>query len=90
MRENYVRERRFWNEGGPVMAKTVERTFEGPMGEFMARYYYPVEAEKLPVIEFIHGGGFVVGSPDTPRSRVPHSRRENGRGCRERRLPPVS
>lgn len=28
MRENYVRERRFWNEGGPVMAKTVERTFE--------------------------------------------------------------
>ena len=65
MRENYVRERRFWNEGGPVMAKTVERTFEGPMGEFMARYYYPVEAEKLPVIEFIHGGGFVVGSPDT-------------------------
>ena len=65
MRENYVRERRFWNEGGPVMAKTIERTFEGPMGEFMARYYYPVEAEKLPVIEFIHGGGFVVGSPDT-------------------------
>ena len=65
MRENYVRERRFWNEGGPVMAKTVERTSEGPMGEFMARYYYPVEAEKLPVIEFIHGGGFVVGSPDT-------------------------
>ena len=65
MRENYVRERRFWNEGGPVMTKTVERTFEGPMGEFMARYYYPVEAEKLPVIEFIHGGGFVVGSPDT-------------------------
>ncbi len=65
MRENYVRERRFWNEGGPVMAKTVERTFDGPMGEFMARYYYPVEAEKLPVIEFIHGGGFVVGSPDT-------------------------
>lgn len=68
MRENYIKERRFWNEGGPKMAKTVDATFDGPMGEFMARYYYPVEpaaGETLPVIEFIHGGGFVVGHPDT-------------------------
>ena len=65
MRENYIKERRFWNEGGPEMKSTVDRTFDGPMGEFMARYYYPVEAEKLPVIVYIHGGGFVVGSPDT-------------------------
>lgn len=65
MRANYIKERGFWNEGGPVMAKTEDVVFEGPKGEFTARFYYPVEAEKLPVIEFIHGGGFVVGSPAT-------------------------
>lgn len=65
MRANYVKERAFWNEGGPVMAKTEDVAFDGPMGEFTARFYYPTESEKLPVIEFIHGGGFVVGSPDT-------------------------
>ena len=71
MRENYVRERRFWNEGGPVMAKTVERTFEGPMGEFMARYYYPVEASR----DRVHSRRrFCCGQPRHPRSRVPHSR----------------
>lgn len=65
MRENYVRERRFWNEGGPVMAKTIDQAFEGPMGAFNVRFYYPVEAEKLPAIAYIHGGGFVVGNCDT-------------------------
>ncbi len=65
MRANYIKERAFWNEGGPVMAKTEDVEFESAMGPFIARFYYPVEAEKLPVIEFIHGGGFVVGSPDT-------------------------
>ena len=65
MRENYTKERKFWNEGGPVMAKTVDEMFDGPMGEFKVRFYYPVEAEKLPAIVFIHGGGFVVGNPDT-------------------------
>ena len=65
MRDNYTKERAFWNEGGPVMAKTIDKMFDGPMGEFLVRFYYPVEAEALPVIEFIHGGGFVVGNPDT-------------------------
>ena len=65
MRLNYVKERRFWNEGGPEMAKTVDEEFQGPAGSFLTRYYYPVEAEKLPVIIYIHGGGFVVGNCDT-------------------------
>ena len=45
MRLNYVKERRFWNEGGPEMAKTVDEEFQGPAGSFLTRYYYPVEAE---------------------------------------------
>lgn len=65
LRLNYIKERAFWNEGGPEMFKTVDEVMEGPAGEFKVRYYYPVEAEKLPVIEFIHGGGYVVGNLDT-------------------------
>lgn len=64
-RENYIKERVFWNEGGPVMAKTEEIELEGPLGPFMVRLYYPVLAETLPAIEFIHGGGFMLGNPDT-------------------------
>lgn len=41
MRENYVRERRFWNEGGPVMAKTVERTFRGSYGRIHGSLLLP-------------------------------------------------
>ena len=68
MRENYIKERSYWNEGGPVMAKTVDASIDGPAGPFPVRYYYPVDpaaSDPLPVIEFIHGGGFVVGNLDT-------------------------
>lgn len=41
MRENYVRERRFWNEGGPVMAKTVERTFRRSHGRIHGSLLLP-------------------------------------------------
>lgn len=65
MRANYVKERAYWNEEPPAMAKVSDEFLEGPMGEFKVRYYYPVEADKLPVIVYVHGGGFVVGSVDT-------------------------
>lgn len=84
MRENYVRERRFWNEGGPRMARIVDDAVTGMDGSTIpVRYYYPEqdglsakeqaasspEVTKRPVarpaIVYIHGGGFVVGSPDT-------------------------
>ncbi len=65
MRENYIKERAYWNEEPPEMAKVFDGQIEGPIGAFGVRYYYPVEAEKLPVIVYVHGGGFVVGSVDT-------------------------
>lgn len=65
MRLNYINERKFWNEGGPAMAKTLDETMEGPAGEFTVRYYYPEESGVLPAIVYIHGGGWVVGSIDT-------------------------
>ncbi len=69
MRQRYIEERRFWNEGGPVMAKIhddVVESFDG--SSIPVRYYYPSTAScdsPLPAIEYIHGGGFVVGSIDT-------------------------
>lgn len=70
MRENYVKERRFWNEGGPVMAAIRETTVSVPDdAPVHVRFYVPsgaVESIGLsPAIVYIHGGGFVVGGPDT-------------------------
>ena len=59
MRAAYREERKMWNSGGPEMAETID--FEIPFGEdkVPARLLRPVKAEKLPVIFFMHGGGFV-------------------------------
>ncbi|WP_169546278.1 alpha/beta hydrolase [Sneathiella aquimaris] len=39
---------------------------DGPNGAIPIRLYTPVDAsEKLPVLVYYHGGGWVVGSPDT-------------------------
>lgn len=65
MRRRYVEERRFWNEGGPEAAKTVETTVEGPIGPVPVRIYYPDAAPQHHAVVFIHGGGFTVGSNDT-------------------------
>ena len=65
MRAAYRKERKMWNSGGPEMAETID--FEIPFGEdkVPARLLRPVKAEKLPVIFFMHGGGFVLGDNDT-------------------------
>ena len=65
MRRRYVEERRFWNEGGPEAAKTVETTVEGPIGPVPVRIYYPDAAPQHHAVVFIHGGGFTVGNNDT-------------------------
>ena len=65
MRENYIKERTFWNEGGPDVTKIVNDYISGPHGEIPVRYYYPIENDNMPAIIYIHGGGFVVGSLDT-------------------------
>ncbi len=38
-----------------------ERTIEGPGGELQLRIYRPGNAEALPLLLFMHGGGFVLG-----------------------------
>ena len=65
IRANYVAERRFWNEGGPVMHSTRDVMVDVGGYEILTRIHDPNGRERSPVIFFIHGGGFTVGSVDT-------------------------
>ena len=52
------------------------RTVPGPAGPLQLRVYRPTAASRLPVIVFLHGGGFVLGDLDTHDSichRLAHS-----------------
>ncbi len=61
----YGRERRYWNEGGPVMAATIDDRIPTPHGEVAIRCYLPVPDVDLPAVIYVHGGGWVVGNLDT-------------------------
>ncbi len=74
MRLNYAAERVFWNEGGPVMARTADDVVPGPSRDVPIRIHYPAavdaaaggpDAAKPAALVYIHGGGFVVGNLDT-------------------------
>lgn len=63
-REHADRVRRWWNEGGPAMAR--EREFSIPTGrrELRAVAYEPAAAgQAQPAYVYLHGGGFRMGSP---------------------------
>ncbi|PIN52439.1 acetyl esterase [Trueperella pyogenes] len=64
MREGYLTERKFWNEGGPQMHSTRDVHIPTSHGEVGVRIYRPVEGA-LPIIFYIHGGGFALGNLDT-------------------------
>lgn len=64
-RQAYLTERRFWNEGGPAMAKTINASVPTPHGPVAIRCHLPSVGQDLPAIIFIHGGGWVVGNLDT-------------------------
>lgn len=64
LRAAYVKERKFWNEGGPEAYKVEETAVDGPVGKIPVRIYYP-DCKRSHVCFYIHGGGFVVGNNDT-------------------------
>jgi acetyl esterase len=54
------------NTGGPTVAETREITIPGRLGEIPARLYVPHGAAlTTPGLLYLHGGGFVIGSPAT-------------------------
>lgn len=52
----------YWNADAPPVAKSIERTIEGPHGPIPIRIYDPGSAAPSPGIVFFHGGGFVLGN----------------------------
>ena len=51
--------------GDPVHVHAVEeRTIPGPDGDIAIRIYTPVDEERLPILVFYHGGGFILGNLD--------------------------
>ena len=50
-------------DGPPIQLRKVEdKTIEGRNGVIPIRMYFPAKKEKMPVIVFYHGGGFVIGN----------------------------
>ena len=46
-----------WATGGPIMASTIEL----PIAGVRCRLHRPVDMTGLPVLVYLHGGGFVLG-----------------------------
>lgn len=60
-RRTAERVRQPWREGGPIMAESNDLDMDG----VRLRIHRPVADEKLPVMLYIHGGGWVIFSIDT-------------------------
>ncbi len=48
-----------------AVAEVFDRTIPGPGGDLPVRVFRPRAAERLPVVVYFHGGGFVIGDLDT-------------------------
>jgi len=64
-RERAEKERAWWNEDRPDLARIGDTTFPTPHGDVPVRLLYPTVSEPLPSIVYLHGGGWVVGSLET-------------------------
>jgi len=55
-----------WAEGGPQMARTIERVIDPGAGKLHVRVHLPEGAsEPAPALVYLHGGGFTLFSIDT-------------------------
>ncbi len=55
-----------WTRGGPVMARTIDETFEAKAGTMRVRVHLPEGVSSpAPVLIYLHGGGFTLFSIDT-------------------------
>lgn len=64
-RERMELDRKWWNEERPAMARIVDTSVSGPSRDVPVRLLYPRDGKNLPVIVYLHGGGWVVGSLET-------------------------
>jgi len=65
IRENYVKEREYWNQEGPLMDRTQDVTVHFGDHRVKTRIHCPNKKSVNPCIFYIHGGGMVVGNLET-------------------------
>ena len=65
VRINYAEERKFWNLGGPEISVVTQTEIPGPVGPVPIRIFHPNSETRLPILLYLHGGGFVLGSINT-------------------------
>ncbi|ADH93066.1 acetyl esterase [Arcanobacterium haemolyticum] len=68
MRRAYERERAWWNDGGPHVASE-DLSVPTRHGSVLCRFFRRTSHANAPVIFYIHGGGFALGSVNT-HSRI--------------------
>lgn len=54
-----------FNAGAPEIGSIVDRTIPGPAGEIPVKIFTPKGQGPFPLLVYIHGGGWVIMSPDT-------------------------
>ena len=64
-RAQYAEGRSYWNADAPAMDEIVDATVEHAAGEVPVRIYRHGTQRPLPVLVYVHGGGWVVGNLDT-------------------------
>jgi acetyl esterase len=64
-RAGYVQERRFWNAFPAEVARVEELSHDTGHGTVRLRFYHPAPGKALPVILYLHGGGYILGNLDT-------------------------
>ena len=69
VRRRYNKARPYWNEAGPVMAKTLQITVNNAGFEVPCELHYPTtlnpQQTHHPTLVFMHGGGWVMGNLQT-------------------------
>ncbi len=65
-RLGYGIERKFWNAFPAEVARVEDLTHDsGEHGTVKLRFYHPAPGKTLPVILYLHGGGYILGNLDT-------------------------
>lgn len=64
-RAQYIAGRAWWNADAPELDRIIDTSIEGPGGSIPARVYLHGDERPLPVLIYLHGGGWVVGNLDT-------------------------
>lgn len=68
-----------FNAGAPALASDVERTIPAPGGDVRVRVQTPPGDGPFPLLVYIHGGGFVIGNPETHQKLT--AELATGAGC---------